>query len=77
MCAILLQTSLPLRAEVGSIQLYRRFGSPLVSHIAICRFDPTCSEYALTALNDYGFWKGNLKVAHRLLLCSPLGLVLE
>lgn len=77
MCVLLLQTNLPLRAEIGSIQLYQRFGSPLVAHMATCRFDPTCSEYALAALSDCGFWKGNLKVAHRLLLCSPLGLVLE
>jgi len=76
-CVLLLQTNLPLRAEIGSIQLYQRFGSPLVGYMVTCRFDPTCSEFALAALSDYGFWKGNLKVAHRLLLCSPLGLVLE
>ncbi|HUV14506.1 MAG TPA: membrane protein insertion efficiency factor YidD [Acidobacteriota bacterium] len=76
-CALLLQTSLPLRAEIGSIRLYQRFGSPLVGYVATCRFDPTCSEFALAALTDYGFWQGNLKVVHRLLLCSPLGLILE
>jgi putative membrane protein insertion efficiency factor len=76
-CAFLLQTNLLLRAEIGSIKLYQRFGSPVVSYAATCRFQPTCSEHALAVLNEYGFWKGNLKVAYRMLLCSPLGLFLE
>ena len=76
-CVLLLQTNLPLRAEIGSIRLYQRFGSPIASYMVTCRFDPTCSEFALAALTDHGFWKGNLKVGYRLLLCSPLGLVLE
>jgi hypothetical protein len=36
-----------------------------------CRFTPTCSEYAKQAVVKYGFYKGALLAAKRLLLCHP------
>lgn len=75
--AILLQTHLPLKGEIGLIRLYQRFGSPLTSYMTTCRYHPTCSEYALVVLTEHGFWKGNLKLAMRMLLCSPLGSVVD
>lgn len=36
-----------------------------------CRFRPTCSEYAIQAIEKYGFIKGGLKASHRLLRCNP------
>jgi uncharacterized protein len=72
---ILLQSSWPLRAETVAIHLYQRFGAPVMSYVATCRFTPTCSTYALQALQEDGFWKGNLHVVRRLIDCSPIGYI--
>jgi len=37
-----------------------------------CRFYPSCSEYALLALNKYGAAKGSAKAIKRIVRCSPL-----
>ncbi len=72
---ILLQSSWSLRAETAAIHLYQRFGAPVMSYVATCRFTPTCSNYALQVLQEDGFWKGNLRVVLRLIDCSPIGLI--
>ncbi len=72
---ILLQSSWSLRAETAAIHLYQRFGAPVMSYVATCRFTPTCSHYALQALQEDGFWKGNLRVVQRLIDCSPIGFI--
>lgn len=36
-----------------------------------CRFQPTCSNYAIQALEKYGFIKGGLKAAARVARCNP------
>ena len=36
-----------------------------------CRFRPTCSEYAILAIAQYGVIKGGLKALWRLLRCNP------
>ncbi|OGM89660.1 membrane protein insertion efficiency factor YidD [Candidatus Wolfebacteria bacterium RBG_13_41_7] len=36
-----------------------------------CRFRPTCSDYAIDAINKYGFIKGGLLSAWRILRCHP------
>ena len=36
-----------------------------------CRYIPTCSQYALTAVERYGAWKGGRMAAWRLLRCNP------
>ena len=38
-----------------------------------CRLEPTCSAYALTALERHGTWSGMLLTARRLLRCRPGG----
>ncbi len=43
--------------------------------IANCRFQPTCSRFALQSLRSEGFLKGNLLIAKRLLGCSPVGAI--
>jgi len=72
---ILLQSRWSLRAETAAIHLYQRFGSPVMSYVATCRFTPTCSHYALQVLQEDGFWKGNLRVVQRLIDCSPIGFI--
>lgn len=37
-----------------------------------CRFYPTCSQYALEAVEKYGAWKGGLLAVKRLMKCHPL-----
>lgn len=51
------------------IRFYRRNLSPL--HPGKCRFRPTCSEYALEAIEKYGVCKGGLLTVWRLIRCNP------
>lgn len=48
---------------------YKRFVSPMLPHA--CRFVPTCSEYAMEAVERYGIIRGGLLAAGRLLRCQP------
>lgn len=36
-----------------------------------CRFHPTCSEYAIQAIEKYGFFRGGAKALWRVLRCNP------
>lgn len=38
-----------------------------------CRYYPTCSNYAIEALNKYGFIKGWYLAIKRILKCNPFG----
>lgn len=51
------------------INIYRRFISPVKS--GKCRFYPTCSEYAMQAVEKYGASKGMLMTIKRVLKCHP------
>jgi hypothetical protein len=51
------------------IQLYQKFISPLIPNR--CRFIPTCSQYAIDALQKYGVFRGFYQTARRLLRCHP------
>ena len=51
------------------IRFYRSKISPL--RTPCCRFTPTCSAYALEAVEKYGAWKGGLLAIKRLLRCNP------
>lgn len=70
------QTSLLLNAEILIIHAYQKIGSPVTRYLASCRYEPTCSDYALGVLRSDGFWEGNLRIGSRLVRCSPLGLLL-
>ena len=50
---------------------YRRFVSPLLP--PRCRFAPSCSEYALTALAEYGAARGLWLAVKRIGRCHPWG----
>ena len=52
------------------IKIYRKFISPLKRY-PTCRYYPTCSEYALLAIEKYGVIKGSLKAIWRVLRCNP------
>ncbi len=51
------------------ITLYRKFISPLKP--ACCRFTPSCSAYAIEALQKRGLIMGILLAAWRILRCNP------
>ena len=59
------------RAMIGAIRWYPRFISPLLGHN--CRFVPTCSQYAIQALQVPGALKGTLLSVWRILRCNPFG----
>jgi uncharacterized protein len=51
------------------IEFYRRFISPGLPRR--CRYEPTCSHYALQAVRRYGILRGAVLAAWRLLRCNP------
>ena len=53
------------------IRVYRLLISPLMPHV--CRFQPSCSAYALEALSLHGPVKGSWLAARRLSRCHPIG----
>jgi putative membrane protein insertion efficiency factor len=53
------------------IRIYQGFVSPLLP--ANCRYQPTCSHYALEALRRHGLLHGLRLTAGRLLRCHPWG----
>ena len=63
----------PLYAEIWLIRQYRALVAPTLGRTVHCRFQPTCSQYALQTLPTAGFWKGNSLIALRLLHCTPAG----
>ncbi len=61
--------SFPKRALLGAIRFYRRHISPMFP--PCCRFTPTCSAYALEAVEKYGALKGGFLALKRILKCHP------
>ena len=53
------------------VWLYRLTLGPLLG--PRCRFLPTCSDYALEALERHGPWRGSVLTAKRLFRCHPWG----
>ncbi len=53
------------------IRAYRRFLSPLKGAPS-CRFHPTCSAYAVEAIEVHGVLKGTFLAVRRVLKCHPL-----
>ena len=61
--------SIPKRIMLGMIRFYRHFISPMFP--PCCRFVPTCSAYALEAVQKYGALKGGYLAVRRILRCNP------
>ncbi len=58
------------RILIAIVKLYRKYISPM-KRVPTCRFTPTCSEYALEALQRYGAVKGSYLAVRRILKCHP------
>ena len=55
---------------INLIKLYRFLISPLLGHS--CRYMPTCSEYSIDALKEFGLLKGSFLSIKRILSCHPI-----
>ena len=62
--------STPQKIIITAIKGYQRFISPLLG--SNCRFNPTCSSYAIEAVNRFGVIKGGWLASKRILRCHPL-----
>ncbi|WP_414687946.1 membrane protein insertion efficiency factor YidD [Mycobacterium sp.] len=60
---------MPVRCAIFAIELYRTYVSPM--RLPTCRFTPTCSQYAVEALTEYGLIRGGWLAAVRLAKCGP------
>ncbi|MEZ5455200.1 MAG: membrane protein insertion efficiency factor YidD [Lysobacteraceae bacterium] len=57
------------RILIALLRLYKRFISPLLGQH--CRFHPSCSEYAMQALEIHGVLRGSWLTIKRLARCQP------
>jgi putative membrane protein insertion efficiency factor len=63
--------TLPVKIALSMLQFYKTGISPLMQ--PSCRFQPTCSSYAVDAYTRYGVTKGTIMTAWRLFRCTPWG----
>ncbi len=54
---------------IALIVFYQKYISPLKP--ATCRFYPSCSDYAIQAIQKHGFYKGIFLAIRRILKCHP------
>lgn len=54
---------------LGFLRLYQLLISPWLG--AHCRFEPSCSQYAMDAISRNGLWRGTALAARRLSRCHP------
>lgn len=55
---------------IGLIRLYQKYLSPLKTRY-YCIYTPTCSQYAIEALQKHGVLKGGMLTVWRILRCNP------
>jgi putative membrane protein insertion efficiency factor len=60
-----------VRAAVGVVRAYQLLLSPFAG--GACRFTPSCSTYAIDALNQHGVWRGGWLALKRVSRCHPFG----
>jgi len=54
---------------ITPIVVYRHLVSPLIGRR--CKYEPTCSRYAVEAIREYGILRGFILAGWRLLRCNP------
>jgi putative membrane protein insertion efficiency factor len=66
------------RALIGLIRAYQAIGVPIMQSpvflggVSGCRSWPTCSEFAVQAIERDGAWKGSARAVARIAKCNPL-----
>jgi putative membrane protein insertion efficiency factor len=58
-----------LAVVVAPVRVYQRLISPALP--ARCKYEPSCSSYAIESLRSYGVVRGSILAAWRLLRCNP------
>ncbi len=56
-------------AVLAALRFYKRAVSPLLP--PACRYTPTCSEYAMEAVEKHGALRGSVLTVRRVLSCHP------
>ena len=58
---------------IAIVRAYQRFVSPLLRATMgpVCRFEPSCSHYAVACLASHGAWRGGLLSLVRVCKCHP------
>ena len=62
-------TSRAAQAAIMIVKFYQKWISPVLPDS--CIYSPTCSQYAVEALQKYGFIKGSWLALKRILRCHP------
>jgi putative membrane protein insertion efficiency factor len=62
--------ALLVRLMLVPVRIYQRAISPLLPRR--CKYEPTCSAYAVEAIRSYGPFRGAVLAGWRLLRCNPL-----
>ena len=58
-----------IRFQINLIKVYKYIISPLIGNN--CRYLPTCSDYFIDSLKEFGFFKGIFKGSKRIISCHP------
>ena len=61
--------NLAARIVLAPVRAYQRFVSPVLPRR--CKYHPTCSAYAMQAIESYGILRGAVLAGWRLLRCNP------
>ena len=59
-----------VKTVIFFIRIYKYFFSPILGNR--CRFLPSCSDYFIECLNEYGFFKGIFFGFKRIIKCHPI-----
>lgn len=65
--------NIPIYAITTMIRLYQKVVSPIIGGRATCRFTPSCSTYAIQAIEKHGVLRGCLMAIRRITRCRPGG----
>jgi putative membrane protein insertion efficiency factor len=57
------------RVAVAPVRAYQRFVSPMFPRR--CKYHPTCSQYAVDSVREFGVMRGTVLAGWRLLRCNP------
>lgn len=57
------------KMAIKAIQYYKKRWAARFA--GCCLFEPSCSQYGIQVIENYGFWVGVLKTGRRLLRCRP------
>lgn len=57
------------RLAILLIRVYQIFVAPLIGNV--CRFEPSCSRYAMAVIERFGIFRGSLLAVKRIARCHP------